>query len=112
MSFEVISRFTGGANLMPCLRWKVYVFPPFVGVGTDVARSGTTLLPAAPATWLYPTSVRTSRLEKMLMPSPRYSPVGSRLSVKPNEPSQPTLYVPPAFALSCDEVELDDELEP
>src|SRR4051812_2541953 len=31
----------------------------------------------------------------MLKASPRYSPVGSRLSVKLNACSQPTLYVPP-----------------
>ena len=28
--------------------------------------------------------------------SPRYSPVGSKLSVKPNDASQPTVSVPPA----------------
>src|SRR5262245_24670801 len=31
----------------------------------------------------------------MVIPSPRYSPVGSKLSVKLNACSQPTLYVPP-----------------
>jgi hypothetical protein len=31
---------------------KVYVFPPFVGFGIDVARSGTGTLPAGPPTWL------------------------------------------------------------
>ena len=31
----------------------------------------------------------------MLCASPRYSPVGSKLSVNPNEFSQPTRYVPP-----------------
>src|SRR5271156_6789943 len=33
---------------------------------------------------------------RMPKPSPRYSPVGSRLSVKPNDCSHPTLSVPPA----------------
>src|SRR5581483_5665575 len=42
-----------------------------------------------------PTSVRTSRLSRMPCASPRYSPVGSRLSVKPQDPSQPTRSVPP-----------------
>ena len=34
----------------------------------------------------------------MLCASPRYSPVGSKLSVNPNEFSQPTRYVPPLSA--------------
>src|SRR5277367_7021951 len=33
--------------------------------------------------------------------SPRYSPVGSRLSVKPKFASQPTLRVPPRWILSA-----------
>src|SRR6201999_564030 len=32
---------------------------------------------------------------RMPKPSPRYSPVGSRLSVKPNDCSQPTFREPP-----------------
>src|SRR5581483_13393 len=40
-------------------------------------------------------SERMSRLEYRPHALPRYSPVGSKLSVKPNEPSQPTVYVPP-----------------
>src|ERR1700730_420972 len=37
MSCEVITRLTGGANLMPGLRWNVYVSPWSVGAGTLVA---------------------------------------------------------------------------
>ena len=33
--------------------------------------------------------------------SPRYSPVGSKLSLKPNDCSQPTLSVPPALTGSA-----------
>ncbi len=52
-SAAVTSRFTGGANLTPCLRWKVYVLPsaempPFSALGTSVARSGTSSAPASP----------------------------------------------------------------
>jgi len=95
----VTARFTGGLNLIPDLRWNVYVLPPFVGFGTVVATSGTILFPAALASWLYPTSVRTSRLSRIPIASPRYSPVGSMLSVKPNACSQPTLSVPPALTV-------------
>jgi len=52
MSFDVIARLTGGANLMPLFRWKVYVLPPLVAFGTATARSGTILFPPAPETWL------------------------------------------------------------
>ncbi len=52
MSLDVISRFSGGPNLMPFLRWNVYVLPPFVIMPVFVARSGTITLPGAPATWL------------------------------------------------------------
>ncbi len=48
-SAEVIARLTGGPNLTPDFRWNVYVLPPLVGVGTEVARSGSSLLPSAPA---------------------------------------------------------------
>ena len=61
MSLEVISRLTGGPNLMPLLSRNVHVLPPFVGLGMAVARSGTGTPPAVPTTWLYPTRVRPSR---------------------------------------------------
>src|SRR5581483_11922203 len=40
-------------------------------------------------------SGRTSRLVRIAHALPRYSPVGSKLSVNPNDCSQPTVYVPP-----------------
>jgi len=40
--------------------------------------------------------VRVSRLEAIPNQSPRYSPVGSKLSVAPNDCSHPTFRVPPA----------------
>src|SRR5581483_6903951 len=43
-------------NLMPDRSVNVYVLPPFVGFGTDVARSGTIFVPAAPAACAKPTS--------------------------------------------------------
>src|SRR3954451_8436175 len=50
----------------------------------------------------------------MLNASPRYSPVGSRLSVKLNACSHPTLYVPPFVPLPPlgDELGVDDEEPP
>jgi len=90
MSFEVTCRLSGGPNFTPGRILNVYVFPPFVGEGTAVAMSATILFPGAPARWVYPTSVRTRRFEYMLNASPRYSPVGSKPSVKPKSDSQPT----------------------
>ena len=57
-SADVTSRSTGGANLMPFLRWKVYVLPPSVtpplaGVGISVARSGSIWVPALPGAEAY-----------------------------------------------------------
>src|SRR3954452_22990287 len=43
-------------NLMPSRRVNVYVLPPSVGLGTSVARSGTSFVPSAPPTRLKPTS--------------------------------------------------------
>ncbi len=40
---------------MPGRTWNVYVVPPSVGVGSDVARSGTRSPPSAPDTFLKPT---------------------------------------------------------
>src|SRR4051812_48747484 len=37
---------------MPGRSWKVYVRPPSVGAGNEVARSGTGCVPARPLTWL------------------------------------------------------------
>jgi hypothetical protein len=50
----------------------------------------------------------------MLIASPRYSPVGSKLSVKLNACSHPTLYVPPLPAVEPPPVpdELVDEPPP
>jgi hypothetical protein len=48
----------------------------------------------------------------MLSASPRYSLVGSRLSVNPNELSQPTRYTPPAEPLPVAELELPLLLPP
>ena len=95
MSFEVISRLTGGPNLMPRFSVNVYVLPPFVGLGIDVARSGTSLFPAATGDVVVAhqgpdEQVRVDRDEFA-----RYSPVGSKLSDQPNVDSQPTRYVPP-----------------
>src|SRR6478609_9822772 len=42
--------------------------------------------------------------------SPRYSPVGSKLSVKPNEASQPTVSVPPVPAAFFDGLDLAAKL--
>jgi hypothetical protein len=36
--------------------WKVYVFPPSVIVGSEIARSGTSWMPCAPPTFRKPTS--------------------------------------------------------
>ena len=58
MSCDVIARLSGGPNLMPDLRWNVYVSPWSVGFGTDVARSATGTEPAAPGMCRKATSVR------------------------------------------------------
>jgi hypothetical protein len=52
-SCAVTSRFTGGWNLTPSRRWKVYTFPsaempPFEVLGTSVARHGMSSVPASP----------------------------------------------------------------
>ena len=104
MSRAVISRLTGGPNLIPRLSLNVYVLPPFVGAGTLTARSGTSLLPAAPATWFVPTSVRTSRFE-WIAARPRVG-LARRVEARPSPevrvPSQPTRYVPPSERGACD----------
>src|SRR6266516_814848 len=42
-------------NLMPLRSVNVYVLPPSVGLGTDVARSGTSFVPPVPLARLKPT---------------------------------------------------------
>src|SRR3954454_2612614 len=42
-------------NLIPGRSLKVQVFPPFVGFGTDCARSGTIFVPSVPSARLNPT---------------------------------------------------------
>ena len=56
MSLDVISRFTGGPNLIPLLSRNVHVLPPFVGFGIAVARSATDVrfFHLATVFWLIP----------------------------------------------------------
>ena len=81
-SVDVTSRSTGGANLMPFLRWKVYVvppsaMPPLACVGTSVARSGSISVPAEPDLDAYLTKV-SNMVCSMAQPWPSQSMAGSR----------------------------------
>jgi hypothetical protein len=50
-------------NLIPFRNVNVYVLPPFVGFGTDSARSGTILVPSAPPARLNATSPSWVRIK-------------------------------------------------
>ena len=54
MSLEVISRLTGGPNLMPLLSRNVHVLPPFVGFGIGSREIRHRQCPAAPADVVVP----------------------------------------------------------
>jgi hypothetical protein len=61
-----------------------------LGDGTAVGRSGTSLNPAAPGPWSYPTSVLTSSWFWIACPRNQASPVGSNPSLKPKLGATPT----------------------
>src|SRR5215211_3885893 len=99
MSLEVITRLTGGPNLIFGFSLKVYFRPSDEISGSAAARSGWISLPGAPATCLVAMRFRVSAPYRVNATA-TYSPVGSKPLVRPQSVTA-VRSTPPLWGAAC-----------